>query len=322
MNGEELQAFIARTLREMPEPPTEAIYNKPFRLLGDLTKQYLNNAAKLLTHHVQGSASPTYLDGSKPGDFVTTKVNPPVVVTRLQPKPEGVVPLGQVLVTALRSSTTVTLDIVRAWDEMSEPEREGFQEIAEDVLASTHPLPHFQDPAPADGVDVAMVNHPKHYNAHPSGVETIEFIEPLRGNLFNAIKYAARAGHKGSETVMSDLRKSQWYLKREKDRNTAPELTRFAYILGRVVAHEAIELDAKGDVVGGGLLGKMLHEIVIALPTMFGEGAEETDSQIAMALLEHVEEEIRKLGGKALDERFDQRTRSELTVDVAEFMKP
>lgn len=62
------------------------------------------------------------------------------------------------------------------------------------------------------------VNHPPHYNA--GKIEVIEFIEDqgfgpgfCRGN---AIKYAARAGRKGSpEKAIEDLEKAVWYLNRE-----------------------------------------------------------------------------------------------------------
>lgn len=57
------------------------------------------------------------------------------------------------------------------------------------------------------------VNHPAHYNGHPSGVECIEVTEHFNFNRGNAIKYIWRAGSKGNE--LEDLRKAQWYLARE-----------------------------------------------------------------------------------------------------------
>lgn len=57
------------------------------------------------------------------------------------------------------------------------------------------------------------VNHPKHYNSHPSGVEAITVCEHYGFNLGNAIKYIWRAGLKGG--VLEDLRKARWYLDRE-----------------------------------------------------------------------------------------------------------
>lgn len=57
-----------------------------------------------------------------------------------------------------------------------------------------------------------MVNHPAHYNT--GKIEVIEAIEDwkLGFALGNAVKYIARAGHKGDE--LEDLRKAAWYIDR------------------------------------------------------------------------------------------------------------
>jgi hypothetical protein len=57
------------------------------------------------------------------------------------------------------------------------------------------------------------VNHPKHYTAHPSGVECIEVTEHMNFCVGNAIKYLWRAGLKGEQ--IEDLRKARWYIDRE-----------------------------------------------------------------------------------------------------------
>jgi hypothetical protein len=57
------------------------------------------------------------------------------------------------------------------------------------------------------------VNHPQHYNKHPSGVECIDVVEGLSFNLGNAVKYLWRAGFKAD--LETDLRKAHWYLRRE-----------------------------------------------------------------------------------------------------------
>lgn len=57
------------------------------------------------------------------------------------------------------------------------------------------------------------VDHPKHYNDHPSGIECITVVEWLTFNVGNAIKYLWRAGLKGS--TLEDLRKARWYIDRE-----------------------------------------------------------------------------------------------------------
>ena len=59
------------------------------------------------------------------------------------------------------------------------------------------------------------VDHPKHYNAHPSGVECITIVEHMNFNIGNAIKYLWRADHKNG---IEDLRKALWYVQREIDR--------------------------------------------------------------------------------------------------------
>lgn len=56
------------------------------------------------------------------------------------------------------------------------------------------------------------INHPKHYNSHPSGIEAIQITEYMNFCLGNAIKYILRHEHKGGT---EDLRKAIWYLERE-----------------------------------------------------------------------------------------------------------
>ena len=65
------------------------------------------------------------------------------------------------------------------------------------------------------------VNHPKHYTAHPSGVECIQITEHLNFCVGNAVKYLWRAGLKGDG--IEDLRKARWYVDREIARLTSQE---------------------------------------------------------------------------------------------------
>lgn len=60
------------------------------------------------------------------------------------------------------------------------------------------------------------VNHPDHYNSHPSGIECIQVTEHLNFCLGNAIKYIWRADDK--ENDIEDLRKAVWYVNREIER--------------------------------------------------------------------------------------------------------
>ncbi len=57
------------------------------------------------------------------------------------------------------------------------------------------------------------VSHPKHYTAHPSGVECIQITEHMGFNLGNAIKYLWRADLKAD--AIEDMRKAAWYIQRE-----------------------------------------------------------------------------------------------------------
>lgn len=61
-------------------------------------------------------------------------------------------------------------------------------------------------------VENEMVNHPAHYTL--GGIEVIDAIEAwqLDFSLGNAVKYIARAKHKGKE--LEDLRKAAWYINR------------------------------------------------------------------------------------------------------------
>jgi hypothetical protein len=62
------------------------------------------------------------------------------------------------------------------------------------------------------------VDHPPHYNKHPSGVECIDIIEHMDFCLGNAIKYIWRADLKGK--AIEDLEKARWYIDREIERRT------------------------------------------------------------------------------------------------------
>ena len=57
-----------------------------------------------------------------------------------------------------------------------------------------------------------LVNHPKHYTTHPSGVECIDITEHWDYCLGNCLKYIWRHGEKGG---VEDLKKARWYLNRE-----------------------------------------------------------------------------------------------------------
>jgi hypothetical protein len=86
------------------------------------------------------------------------------------------------------------------------------------------------DPAPTPVVvKPEMVNHPRHYNAHPSGVECIEINEHMTANLAAAFKYGWRYGDKGDP--VENLEKMLWYVRRSVDHDNA-------YLLANPLFHE------------------------------------------------------------------------------------
>lgn len=66
------------------------------------------------------------------------------------------------------------------------------------------------------------INHPIHYNSHPSGIECIEVARYMSFNLGNVLKYIWMHGNKRYETnpdelsnAIEDLEKAAWYLQNE-----------------------------------------------------------------------------------------------------------
>lgn len=66
--------------------------------------------------------------------------------------------------------------------------------------------------------DYEKVNHPEHYNKHPSGVECIDIIRWYPFNVGVAMKHLWRAGLKPGESAVEDLKKAIWYLQDEVER--------------------------------------------------------------------------------------------------------
>ena len=57
-----------------------------------------------------------------------------------------------------------------------------------------------------------VVNKPKHYNNHPSGVECIDIVESMDYNIGVAVAYLWRYKDKNG---VEDLRKAVWHINRE-----------------------------------------------------------------------------------------------------------
>jgi hypothetical protein len=67
-----------------------------------------------------------------------------------------------------------------------------------------------------------VINQPKHYTEHPSGIECIQVTEHMGFNLGNAIKYIWRCDLKLD--AIEDLKKAKWYIDREIDRRVKHNL--------------------------------------------------------------------------------------------------
>lgn len=78
--------------------------------------------------------------------------------------------------------------------------------------------PHiWTTPMPEDLKVPIEKTRPGHYGGEANPFEAIKIIEHygLGFCLGNCIKYLLRAGKKGSESVLDDLKKARWYLDRE-----------------------------------------------------------------------------------------------------------
>ena len=62
-----------------------------------------------------------------------------------------------------------------------------------------------------------QVNHPQHYGGENNPYEAIKVIEAwdLGFHLGNTVKYISRAGKKGTDKELQDLKKALWYLERQ-----------------------------------------------------------------------------------------------------------
>ena len=62
-----------------------------------------------------------------------------------------------------------------------------------------------------------QVNHPNHYGGEDNTDEAIKVIEAwdLDFHIGNTVKYISRAGKKGTDKELQDLKKALWYLERK-----------------------------------------------------------------------------------------------------------
>jgi hypothetical protein len=103
------------------------------------------------------------------------------------------------------------------------------------------------------------IAHPRYYNQHPSGIETIELIEHLPANFCNAVKYIWRCGLKTTETPLRDLKSARWYVEREIQRRRLFELEDDLRlktdVVWRALAHRVVDVESENE---GGALGDFL----------------------------------------------------------------
>ena len=73
-------------------------------------------------------------------------------------------------------------------------------------------MPGHRNPPPPP--EKEQVNHPKHYGGEDNPYEAIKVIDAweLGFSLGNTVKYISRAGKKGKDKELEDLRKALWYL--------------------------------------------------------------------------------------------------------------
>ena len=73
-------------------------------------------------------------------------------------------------------------------------------------------MPGHRNPPPPP--EKEQVNHPQHYGGENNPYESIKVIDAwdLGFSLGNTVKYISRAGKKGKDKELEDLRKALWYL--------------------------------------------------------------------------------------------------------------
>jgi len=67
-----------------------------------------------------------------------------------------------------------------------------------------------------------MVHHPDHYGGKDNVYEVVKVCEAWGldkdAYIFNVVKYVARAGKKGTDKELQDMKKALWYLNRKIER--------------------------------------------------------------------------------------------------------
>lgn len=96
---------------------------------------------------------------------------------------------------------------------------------------------------------MSNINHPAHYNLHPSNIECVDIAEQVNFNIGNAIKYIWRTDHKENDII--DLEKAKWYVNREilrrnsQNNNLITTITNWIFSLKRRNNKKLLELVEK-----------------------------------------------------------------------------
>lgn len=135
------------------------------------------------------------------------------------------------------------------------------------------PLRHGQAAPTGD-----LVNHPAHYNSHPSGVECIDIIENLPCNPANVVKYSWRTGARkatDADPKAHPINKARWYKEREKVR--------------RVTAmNQALQQFQQTGDAGGlvGQIGSLISTVDLLLEAIIVMGSTKHDLAVAAGLIQ------------------------------------
>lgn len=122
------------------------------------------------------------------------------------------------------------------------------------------------------------VNHPRHYNQHPSNVETVEIIEHLPANLSHAFKYIWRCGLKRSAAPPRELKSALWWVDRERKR-------RVRFATPRDEKAEAVWRELAERIIQGAKTRETHDALAICLGALLRDDLEELSKLIEQELL-------------------------------------
>jgi len=122
-----------------------------------------------------------------------------------------------------------------------------------------------------------LVNHPLHYNWHPSGVECATIAEAFNYNLGNALKYIWRCDHKGQP--VEDLKKAVAYLNREIDRRVDECNTTDWSVRAEVPQADVVPDHHLGYVKKKAMEGDAEAQWILGNAYLFGRGVEKNKAE-------------------------------------------